>query len=94
MDSIIDYTSNLKNHNTLVPLIQALVNFKKEIKTELQTYSCVHEPLDKLLVFAVTTHAQTKANQALSVIGMDNPVVCTLYTKEHDLLDTPGWKHF
>ena len=30
--------------------------------------------------------------EPLSVIAMDNPVVCALYAKDHGLLDTPGWK--
>ena len=64
LDDIVDYTSDLKHHNTLVQLIQGLVDVKKEITKEMQTYSCVREPPDKSLVFAVTTRAQNRANQA------------------------------
>ena len=32
--------------------------------------------------------------EPLSVIAMDNPVVCALYARDHGLLDTPGWKRF
>ena len=30
----------------------------------------------------------------LSVIATDNPVICALYARDHDLLDTLGWKRF
>jgi hypothetical protein len=32
--------------------------------------------------------------EPLSVIATDNPVTCAIYAKEHDLLDTEGWKRF
>jgi hypothetical protein len=32
--------------------------------------------------------------EPLSVIATDDPVTCTIYAKEHDLLDTEGWKRF
>ncbi len=32
--------------------------------------------------------------EILSVIAADDLVTCAIYAKEHDLLDTEGWKHF
>jgi hypothetical protein len=32
--------------------------------------------------------------EPLSVFAKDNPVVCALYAKQHDLLENPGWKRF
>jgi hypothetical protein len=32
--------------------------------------------------------------EPLSVIAANDPVTCAIYAKEHDLLDTEGWKHF
>jgi hypothetical protein len=32
--------------------------------------------------------------EPLSVFAKDNPVVCALYAKQHDLLEQPGWKRF
>jgi hypothetical protein len=32
--------------------------------------------------------------EPLSVIAADDPVTCAIYAKEHDLLDTEGWKCF
>jgi hypothetical protein len=28
------------------------------------------------------------------IIAADDPVTCAIYTREHGLLDTPGWKRF
>ena len=33
-------------------------------------------------------------SEPLSIIGADDPVTCTMYGNEHDLLDLPGWKWF
>ena len=33
-------------------------------------------------------------SKPLTVIAADNPVTCTIYAREHDLLDLEGWKHF
>ena len=30
--------------------------------------------------------------EPLSVMSKANPLTCALYAKDHDLLDTPGWK--
>ena len=35
-----------------------------------------------------------KTWEPLKIIGMDDPVTCALYGKEHKLLDEPGWKRF
>ena len=32
--------------------------------------------------------------EPLSIIAADDPVSCAIYAREHDLLDTPGWKRF
>jgi hypothetical protein len=32
--------------------------------------------------------------EPLSVIATDEPVTCDIYAKEHELLDTEGWKRF
>jgi Reverse transcriptase (RNA-dependent DNA polymerase) len=32
--------------------------------------------------------------EQLQIIEKDEPVTCTVYTKDNGLLDTPGWKHF
>ena len=32
--------------------------------------------------------------EPLNIIGADSPVVCAVYAKENNLLDTPGWKRF
>ena len=32
--------------------------------------------------------------EPLDLIGADNPASCAKYADEHELLDTPGWKHF
>jgi hypothetical protein len=32
--------------------------------------------------------------EPLSVIATDEPVTCAIYAKEHELLDTEGWKRF
>jgi hypothetical protein len=32
--------------------------------------------------------------EPLSVIAANDPVTCAIYAKEHDLLDTEGWKRF
>jgi hypothetical protein len=32
--------------------------------------------------------------EPLSVIAAKDPVTCAIYAKEHDLLDTKGWKRF
>jgi hypothetical protein len=31
--------------------------------------------------------------RTLKVIAADDPVTCTIYAHENNLLDTPGWKH-
>ena len=36
----------------------------------------------------------SKTFEPLQGTAAYNPVTCTLYAKEHDFLDTPGWKHF
>ena len=33
-------------------------------------------------------------NLPLAVIAKDDPVSCTKYAMEHDLLQSPGWKQF
>ena len=33
-------------------------------------------------------------NEPHNIIGADSPVVCAVYAKENNLLDTPGWKRF
>jgi hypothetical protein len=32
--------------------------------------------------------------EPLGIIAADDPVTCAIYAREHDLLDTPGWKRF
>ena len=32
--------------------------------------------------------------EPLTLISKDGPVICTLYAKKHDLLDTTRWKHY
>jgi hypothetical protein len=32
--------------------------------------------------------------EPLSIIATNDPVTCAIYAKEHDLLDTEGWKRF
>ena len=32
--------------------------------------------------------------EPLQSIAKDNPVTCAIYAREHELLDTPGWKQF
>ena len=32
--------------------------------------------------------------EPLSIIAADDPVSCTMYAKENDLLELPGWKQF
>jgi len=32
--------------------------------------------------------------EPLAIIGADNPVACAIYAREHNLLDTPGWRRF
>ena len=63
-DNAVDYITDLKNHTELVRLIQTLVDADKAIKKVLQTYLCERKPRDKLLVFAVTTGVQNKADKA------------------------------
>jgi hypothetical protein len=33
------------------------------------------------------------SKEPLKVIAADDPVTCAIYAREHNLLDTPGWKH-
>ena len=33
-------------------------------------------------------------SKPLAIIAADDPVICAIYTKNNDLLDVPGWKHF
>jgi hypothetical protein len=32
--------------------------------------------------------------EPLAIIAADDPVTCTIYAREHGLLDKPGWKRF
>ena len=32
--------------------------------------------------------------EPLSIIGADDPVTCAMYARDHNLLQTPGWKQF
>ena len=33
-------------------------------------------------------------NEPLSVIAANDPVMCAIHARDHELLDTPGWKRF
>jgi len=33
-------------------------------------------------------------SEPLTIITTDDPVICTVYAKENDLLDLDGWKQF
>jgi hypothetical protein len=47
----------------------------------------------KLNVMVEWENGET-TTEPLSVIAANDPVMCAIYAKEHDLLDTKGWKHF
>jgi hypothetical protein len=47
----------------------------------------------KLNVMVEWENGET-TTEPLSVIAANDPVMCAIYAKEHDLLDTEGWKHF
>ena len=32
--------------------------------------------------------------ETLSMIAVDDPVICAIYAQENNLLDKPGWKRF
>lgn len=33
-------------------------------------------------------------NKPLNIIAADDPALCTIYSRDYDLLDLPGWKRF
>ena len=35
-----------------------------------------------------------KTSEPLDAIAADDPVTCAIYARDHNLLDTPGWRRF
>ena len=93
------------SYNQLVDHLEAAANEDKEISDDLYKFRALigHQgplkPTDpnwKGCKYNVLVDWETgeKTYEPLSVLAADDPVTCTMYTKENDLPHIDGWKRF
>ena len=83
---IVDYINNKENNSEVLWKFRRIVSHEGPLRPTDRNYNG-----SKYNVIVKWENGEITP-EPLSIIAANNPVTCAIYTKENDLLDTPGWK--